>query len=76
MDMEEFINQLDKFNYGVVAFNTYRLNKENHCYIMIGERGSTGRFIKDECRVTEINTLFERIVARLQRLKSTGLITP
>lgn len=75
MDIEEFINQLDKFDYGIVAFNTYRLNKENYCFIMIGERGRVGQFMKDECKVTEIHTLFECIVKRLKRLESTGLVT-
>ncbi len=62
MDMEEFIKALDKINYGVVAFNTYRLDNENHCYIMIAERGATGRFIKNECKATELNVLLGKII--------------
>ena len=66
MDMEKFIELIDVYNYGIVAFNTYRLSGVNRCYIMVGERGSVGRFLKFECDTNKLNSLLDAIIDKFR----------
>ena len=67
MDFQEFIRRLEILKWGVVAFNTYRLNGENHCYIMVGEKGNTGKFHKRECKASELNQNLDSVFEMLKR---------
>lgn len=67
MEMEKFIETMDGFGYGVIAFNTYKLNNTNYCYIMVSERCTFGRFIKDESRAIHLNFLLDLMVQRVRR---------
>ena len=62
--MQEFIIRANKIGLGV-NFNTYRRDDANYCFIMITERGNTGRFIKEECHDYELNNTLERILANI-----------
>lgn len=62
MDMQEFIANIDKRNYGVVSFNTYMQRGINHCFIMIAGRGNTGKFLKEECSANDLNITLQKIL--------------
>lgn len=65
MDMQTFIERIDTLGWGVGAFNTYHLNGVNHCYIMISEKGSRGRFLKEECIEYDLNETLQKTLNRL-----------
>jgi hypothetical protein len=69
MDMEEFIAELHERNFGVVSFNTYMQNDLNRCFIMIAERGSTGRFLKSECYDVDLNYTLQNMIVEVLKLK-------
>ncbi len=57
MDFKEFLTNIGKFKWGLVASNTYYQNGKEYIYIMIGEKGNTGRFEKREFEVEYMNTI-------------------
>ena len=71
MDFQEFIRKCEAKGYGIAAFNTYNLKGENCCYIMIAQKGYSGRFMKEECKVSELNQCLDFIFERLLRLTTT-----
>ena len=73
MDMEKFIEELDKRNWGVASFNTYH-QKGNCCFIVITEKGESGRFIKMECFDYELNESLDKmmdILTTRERIEKT-----
>jgi hypothetical protein len=64
VDMEKFIEELDKRNWGVASFNTYH-QKGNCCFIVITEKGESGRFIRMECFDYELNRCLDIMMNRL-----------
>jgi hypothetical protein len=64
-DMEDFIDELNSKNWGVVSFNTYTQNG-NCCFIMVSERGDSGRFIKKECFSYELNHTLQIIIDEIR----------
>ena len=67
MEMEKFITKISERNFGVVSFNTYMHDGINHCFIMIAERGNTGRFIKEECPNLDLNSTLQKMLDSLER---------
>lgn len=67
MDFQEFITKIQTLGYGVVAFNTYYQNQVNYCYIMIAEKGNTGRFHKREFTASELNQNLDFMFEMLRR---------
>ncbi len=68
MDVEKFIDELDRRNWGVASLNTYRQNG-NCVYILISQRGDSGRFIKKECFSYEFNDTLDKIINELNEMK-------
>ena len=71
MDWIEFLEQLDKAGWGVLNFNTYLLNGENHFYLCVAERGSSGRFIKAEGKIAELPNALSEICNEVTKEKKT-----
>ncbi len=73
MDYDEFLYELDKLGYGLVASNTYldRSNKKAEpvkcIYIMVAQRGSKGMFYKEEGKIADIRTLYNLLLAAIGR---------
>lgn len=61
MDMQEFTMKVDEMGLGVV-YNTYRQYGINHCFVMVTERGSTGKFLKEECLDIELNSTLQKML--------------
>lgn len=59
MDFREFVINIAKFKWGLVSANTYYQNGKEYIYIMIAEKGSTGRFEKREFEVSYLNDILE-----------------
>jgi len=57
MDFKEFLTNIAKFNWGLVASNTYHQNGKEYIYIMIAEKGNTGQFEKREFEVEYMDTI-------------------
>lgn len=55
MDFQEFLIKIQSLGYGIVAFNTYYQRDVYYCYIMISEKGDTGKFYKREFKTFELN---------------------
>lgn len=53
MDFTDFLYELRKLNMGVISFNTYDLEGINCCFIMVGDKGDSGAFYKNECKSSE-----------------------
>lgn len=62
IDMQEFILELDRRNFGIASFNTYIHDGMNHCFIMITERGNTGKFLKEECCDCDLNFTLQKML--------------
>lgn len=73
MEMQEFIIRANKIGLGV-NFNTYLHDGNNYCFIMITEKGNTGRFIKDECHDYELNNMLERIMANIANSNDPAIV--
>ena len=65
MELKEFIYNINKFNMGIIALNTYLLNGDNYVYIMIGDRGNRGEFIKREFPANSIESELENLFGEL-----------
>lgn len=59
MDFREFLINIAKYKWGLVASNTYRQNGKEYIYIMIGEGGAAGQFEKREFEVEYMNRLLD-----------------
>lgn len=66
MDMQTFIKEIAKKDYGVVCFNTYRQNGFPMCYIMIAQRGDSGHFIKRECTDFNLNETLDMLLIEVK----------
>lgn len=73
MYLVDFIEKIDKYEWGVVSFNTYYLDKINCCYIMVAERGDNGTFHKRESAITELHSILNKLYLDV-RLSATGCI--
>lgn len=71
MDMQEFITEIHERNFGVANFNTYRHDGVNHCFIIVAERGNTGRFFKEECLYYNLNNMLKSLLKEIDALKQT-----
>lgn len=67
MDMQEFTIKVYKMGLGVI-YNTYRQDGANHCFVMVTERGSTGKFLKEECLDIELNNTLQKILNDIKNL--------
>jgi hypothetical protein len=65
-DMQAFIKEIATYDYGVVAFNTYKQGGVPMCYIMIAMRGDSGRFIKRECKYEHLNETLDFLLIELK----------
>ena len=62
MDMQEFIARIHEINLRIANFNTYIHNGINYCFIIVTERGNTGRFFKDECPYHDLNVMLQLLL--------------
>ncbi len=69
-DITQFIQKIDEFGWGIGAFNTYHHDGINYCYIMVSQRGGSGRFLKKECTVPEFEKTCGEIIDILQERAS------
>ncbi len=69
MDMQSFVTELEKRNFGVVSFNTYMRRGENFCFIMIAEKGDAGKFFKSECLSHMFNDTLQSMMLKVLYLK-------
>lgn len=66
MDMQTFVMEIGKLDYGVVSFNTYKQSGIPMCYIMIAGRGDSGHFIKRECTYFQLNETLDYLLIELK----------
>lgn len=66
MEMQTFIKEIAKHDYGVVAFNTYKQSGVPMCYIMIAMRGDSGHFIKRECMDFNLNETLDYLLIEVK----------
>jgi len=57
MNTVNSFHSIAKFNWGLVASNTYHQHGKEYIYILIGERECTGQFEKKEFEVEYMNTI-------------------
>lgn len=70
MDMQEFIAEIRERNFGVVSFNTYIHDGINHCFIMVAEKGSEGKFFKEECVDNRLNETLQKIIIDVEKWRN------
>jgi hypothetical protein len=68
MNMQEFVIELHKRDFGVI-FNTYIQEGVNYCFIIVTEKGNTGRFLKRECVDCDLNYTIENMLLDILKLK-------
>ena len=54
MEFKEFIQKIEKYDFGIVSCNTYYQEGVNNCYMMIAKRGNNGKFYKREASVKDL----------------------
>jgi len=57
MNTVNSFHSIAKFNWGLVASNTYHQHGKEYIYILIGERECTGQFEKKEFEVKYMNII-------------------
>ena len=62
MDMMKFLSVLRKIGYGIIGFNTYELNGISYFYIVISQKGDTGKFYKREGEIQCLNDILDIII--------------
>lgn len=73
MDFQEFLTELDKLGFGLVAANTYldknngKSKSDNCIYVMVAGRGKSGKFYKQEGKVEDLSTVLLVLLADIKR---------
>ena len=69
-EFKEFLNEIHKLKYGVVAFNTYT-HKEDETillfYLMVAKKGITGTFHKIEGNVGIMNYVLDKFLDKIKK---------
>lgn len=67
MDFREFLLKINKLGYGVVSFNTYKLNDNYGFYIMVAKKGDSGIFNKIEGKVKYLNVILDDFIKIIEK---------
>lgn len=59
MDYQTFLLEINKLEYGVVSFNTYKHEGHYNFYLMVAKKGNTGLFYKTEGEVRYLNMFLD-----------------
>ena len=73
MDFETFVEEMNRYHYGIVALNTYVMGGINHIYIMVANKGESGTFFKHEGKATDMSELYDELYYHV-RFSYTGIL--
>lgn len=74
MDFIKFITFCNNYDFGVAAFNTYRVGNGIFCYLMISQKGLAGQFYKIECLLCDLDNELDKLSKVIKRRTFTFLI--
>lgn len=62
MDYQQFLLEINKLEYGVVSFNTYKCEGYYNFYLMVAKKGNAGLFNKIEGEVRYLNMFLDEFL--------------
>ena len=70
-----FLKDIDELGWGVASFNTYSQNGHTHCFILVAEKGGSGRFIKSEGRIEFVDSMLLNLYLVIMKLYGESEVT-
>ena len=71
MIIEKFLTTLEKNGWGIAAFNTYNVDDYFLFYLMVSQKGNTGRFLKREGDVNSLGIVFDDMINNIENDSDT-----
>lgn len=56
MNFIDFLKTIDRMGFGLASFNTYRMDNQTWCFILVSQIGDSGFFLKRECQIANLKS--------------------
>lgn len=75
MDYQQFLLEINKLEYGVVSFNTYKYEGHYNFYLMVAKKGNAGLFNKIEGEVRYLNMFLDEFLDIIKKDSVLRVVT-